>query len=310
MPTEQENVQYLYLVLTHGGAPTIDYDAVSDAMQLSRGAVSKRWSRLKKAMEQGEAPGPSVYRFLWLCVKHSNRDKSLNWNEIAAHCNTTAGAAAKRYSRMKQAFENGDAPPGLDTSGGAGAGDGASPRDVPKTPRKNNKALTPAGDTTPTPTPASKRKRASAAKKAEHDGNDDVDAAPAQTPSKKAKATPKKKTAVKNEEVDNNGQEDMEMRTPSNKSKAKATPKKKVAVDVKGLSTPTKTHDNMSTPSSSEAMTLIASSMDGATEADADADADVDEPDIYIDAKEWVHHLVGGSTGSHGSTAGSDQHDM
>lgn len=34
-----------------------------------------------------------------------------DWNDIAAKCNTTAGAASKRYSRMKQAFESGAAAP-------------------------------------------------------------------------------------------------------------------------------------------------------------------------------------------------------
>jgi hypothetical protein len=44
-------------------------------MDLKKGAVTKRWSRLTKVMENGEAPSPSVYKFLWLCVKHSSRDK-------------------------------------------------------------------------------------------------------------------------------------------------------------------------------------------------------------------------------------------
>jgi hypothetical protein len=53
----------------------IDWDAVAEALDLKKGAVSKRWSRLKKSMDAGEAPGPSVYKFLWLCIKHSTRDK-------------------------------------------------------------------------------------------------------------------------------------------------------------------------------------------------------------------------------------------
>jgi hypothetical protein len=44
-------------------------------MDLKKGAVSKRWSRLKQSMEKGETPSGSVYTFLWLCVKHSTRDK-------------------------------------------------------------------------------------------------------------------------------------------------------------------------------------------------------------------------------------------
>jgi hypothetical protein len=53
----------------------IDWEAVGAAMDLKKGAVSKRWSRLKTSMEKGESPGGSVYNFLWLCLKHSNRDK-------------------------------------------------------------------------------------------------------------------------------------------------------------------------------------------------------------------------------------------
>lgn len=55
--------------------PQVDWDAVGEALELSRGAVNKRWSRLKKAMEKEEAPSGSTYPFLWLCVKHSIRDK-------------------------------------------------------------------------------------------------------------------------------------------------------------------------------------------------------------------------------------------
>lgn len=55
--------------------------------------------------------------------------QAFDWNDIAAKCNTTAGAASKRYSRMKLAFENGAAaPPATPTKKGADKGtDGASP---------------------------------------------------------------------------------------------------------------------------------------------------------------------------------------
>lgn len=125
MPTEEENTQYLYLVLTNAGNPTvslpapiifppslsyilapsfptsfpyfsmmisrliyvqIDWDAVGKAMELSKAAVSKRWSRLKQAVQKGESPSGSSYQFLWLCVKHSSRDKvnfgSLSFNPL------------------------------------------------------------------------------------------------------------------------------------------------------------------------------------------------------------------------------------
>ncbi|RYO45447.1 hypothetical protein AA0113_g10389 [Alternaria arborescens] len=111
MPSEVENINYLYLVLTNDGNPTIDWDAVSSALDLEKGAVTKRWSRLKQAMEKNDVPGGTPYQFLWLCVKHNTRAQPPNWNDIAAKANTTAGAASKRYSRMKKAFEeNGTAP--------------------------------------------------------------------------------------------------------------------------------------------------------------------------------------------------------
>ncbi|KAJ4352441.1 uncharacterized protein N0V89_007789 [Didymosphaeria variabile] len=139
MPTEEENIQYLYLVLTHNGTPTINWPPISTALSLSPGATSKRWSRLKKAVEEGKPAGKGSYELLWLCVKHSSRDKALDWKTIAAQCGTTSGAASKRYSRMKQAWEkegSSDSPP-------------ATPK---KAATKTDKAATP------------KRKRASATK--------------------------------------------------------------------------------------------------------------------------------------------------
>lgn len=92
MPSDAENTMFLYLVLTHENKPVvslhlfppecylvltfgqqIDWNAVGTAMNLNKGAVSKRWSRLKQAMDKGGDPSGSTYEFLWLCVKHSNR---------------------------------------------------------------------------------------------------------------------------------------------------------------------------------------------------------------------------------------------
>ncbi|KAG9194673.1 hypothetical protein G6011_04708 [Alternaria panax] len=111
MPSEAENIKYLYLVLTNDGDPIIDWDAVSAALDLKKGAVTKRWSRLKQAMKKNEAPGGTTYQFLWLCVKHHTRTQPPNWNEIAAKANTTSGAASKRYSRMKKVFEENETAP-------------------------------------------------------------------------------------------------------------------------------------------------------------------------------------------------------
>lgn len=49
-------------------------------MDLKKGAVSKRWSRLKQSMEKGETPGGSECKFLWLCLRHLKRD------QVCTHC--------------------------------------------------------------------------------------------------------------------------------------------------------------------------------------------------------------------------------
>ncbi|KAF1993008.1 hypothetical protein P154DRAFT_107178 [Amniculicola lignicola CBS 123094] len=118
MPSDEDNVKYLYTVLTAAGPPSVDWAAVGTALDLKPGAVSKRWSRLKQGMEKGNPPA-TAHPFLWLCMKHSTREKAPDWHDIAQKCNTTAGAASKRYSRMKQAFENGAPVPTLtdDTAG-------------------------------------------------------------------------------------------------------------------------------------------------------------------------------------------------
>ncbi|KAL1597952.1 hypothetical protein SLS60_008440 [Paraconiothyrium brasiliense] len=131
MPTEEENIQYLYLVLTHNGPPTINWPPISTALSLSAGATSKRWSRLKKALEEGKPAGKGSYELLWLCVKHSSRDKALDWKAIAAQCGTTTGAASKRYSRMKQAWEkdgSSDSPPATPKKAAAKTGKAATPK--------------------------------------------------------------------------------------------------------------------------------------------------------------------------------------
>lgn len=53
----------------------IDWEPVCATFDLKRGAATKRWSRLKKTMEEGRDPGGDTYSFLWECVKHLKRDK-------------------------------------------------------------------------------------------------------------------------------------------------------------------------------------------------------------------------------------------
>ncbi|KAJ4301651.1 hypothetical protein N0V90_003744 [Kalmusia sp. IMI 367209] len=108
MPTEEENIQYLYLVVTNSGPPQFDWPSVCKEVKLSQGAASKRWSRLKQAIEAGKPAGAGSLALLWLLVKHRTSDKIPDWKDIAQKCGTTPGAASKRFSRMKQAFDKGD----------------------------------------------------------------------------------------------------------------------------------------------------------------------------------------------------------
>ncbi|ORY18998.1 hypothetical protein BCR34DRAFT_472521 [Clohesyomyces aquaticus] len=111
MPADEENAKYLYLVLTAAGPSSIDWAAVAKDLDLKPGATSKRWSRLKQAMNENKPPGPTAYQFLWLCIKHCKEGKAPDWKFIAEKCDTTVGAASKRYSRLKIAMEKGEAMP-------------------------------------------------------------------------------------------------------------------------------------------------------------------------------------------------------
>ncbi|KZM25880.1 hypothetical protein ST47_g2942 [Ascochyta rabiei] len=197
MPSEQENIQYLYLVLTHGGVPTINWDAICADLQLEKGAVTKRWSRLKQAMDKGVEPARSNHEFLWLMVKHSARDKAFDWDGIADKCNSTKAACSKRYSRLKIAFDKGDAPPPTPTKASKSA-----PTTPKQTPRKSKLKTEDDSEDTPT-TPVSKRKRtpakkptASLADKFKPETDEDEEEERAKP--KRAKSTPEVKRKPKN----------------------------------------------------------------------------------------------------------------
>jgi hypothetical protein len=180
----------------------------------------------------------------------------MNWNEIAEQCGTTSGAASKRYSRMKQALEAGDVPPG---------GDLASP--APKTPskatpKKKKKALTPAGDSTPTP----KRKRATLNKKTVEEGKDHDEELDFKLDSKP--------------NFEDGQNEDMHPPKKGKVKKPRATPESKVTV---------KKETSMSVPTS-EATTFIKD------EVEDDIEDTIEDGDGFVDAKEWVNELAGGST--------------
>lgn len=53
----------------------VDWDPICATLDLQKGAVTKRWSRLKKSIEAGEKATSANHEFLWLMVKHSTRKK-------------------------------------------------------------------------------------------------------------------------------------------------------------------------------------------------------------------------------------------
>lgn len=81
-------------------------------------------------MEAGKPPGPSAHQFLWLCVKNTEPLQAPDWKVIGPACNTTPGAASKRFSRLKQAMAAGAPAPGV------GSGDA----DEPTTPKRKRVA--------------------------------------------------------------------------------------------------------------------------------------------------------------------------
>lgn len=182
----------------------------------------------------------------------------MNWDEIATKCNTTSGAASKRYSRMKQAFEEGVAPPGV------------SPKVTPS-------------KTKPTPKSTPKKIAATSPDDANGDGEEEYAGATSTPTSKRKRASSKKKpqaTAEEqkfkpNPEDDEDGLSDEEMERKRVKAiKCKATPKPKPkpeaivnpsAVKTQGARTPT-----------TEATTLVKSEND---DDDAFHDAQEEQQD-------------------------------
>lgn len=122
--------------------------------------------------------------------------QALDWKSIASACGTTPGAASKRYSRMKTAWED-DSPCPSAAGGGATA---------PATPNKTPAATSAAN----TPTP--KRKRAPATKHESkqvgvekyHTDSDDASEDASPSPKKRVRArlparAPVRKSTVKSE---------------------------------------------------------------------------------------------------------------
>jgi hypothetical protein len=180
----------------------------------------------------------------------------MNWNEIAEQCNTTAGAASKRYSRMKQAFEAGGGPPGSNPASPA-------PKTLSKTTRRKAKATTTDGEATPIP----KRKRATLKKKAV--GEEEMEA----------------KSDVEYDEEDMGGTKKAKVVRP------KATPKPKADSNVL-----VKKEAILPEPTNG---------IENEIEAEVEDFVDAQEWANSVDARKWVHDLVGGST-----TTDEESHSM
>ena len=87
--------------------------------------------------------------------------QAYDWEGIASQCNSTKGACSKRYSRLKLAFERGDAPPSTPGK--------SIPSTPKKTPHKCKGNVDDDGDGTPSSTP--KRKRTPTKKVADDNNN-------------------------------------------------------------------------------------------------------------------------------------------
>ncbi|KAF7442503.1 hypothetical protein A1F99_133720 [Pyrenophora tritici-repentis] len=107
MPTIDENIQFLHLVLTNDGKPAVNYSAVAAALNIRVSTVVKRLSRLNQSMDNDNAPRKSAYQFLWLCIKHTTGVQPINWVEIAAKCETTVGAVVEQYRQVGMELDNG-----------------------------------------------------------------------------------------------------------------------------------------------------------------------------------------------------------
>ncbi|KAF3003563.1 NADPH:quinone reductase [Curvularia kusanoi] len=194
MPTNEENVKFLHGVLTNKGVPKVNWDPICEALDLKKGAVQKRWSRLQHAAAKGDKLPGSAEQLLWLMVKHqtSDTDKSFDWQAIAEACNSTPGAVSKRFSRLKLAMENGAAPPS------APATANSSPEAVKKTPTKGNGKAKDDEDIMATPTKRKRIVKEVDPKDNEDDskGNEDDGEEIGLTP-KRSKATPKSKPRPK-----------------------------------------------------------------------------------------------------------------
>ena len=116
--------------------------------------------------------------------------QGFDWESIAEQCGSTKGAVSKRFSRMKLAFERGDAPPPSTPTNGSKAA--ANPK---KTSSKAKVKTEEDDEGTPTTTP--KRKRTPSKKKMDYTEAEDDDEELDEKP-KRAKSTPKAKPRPKN----------------------------------------------------------------------------------------------------------------
>lgn len=89
MPTPEENVKFLFLILTDHGQPAVctfslscseplltpsqvNWEPICEELTLEKGAATKRWSRLKQSVEKGEDLPGSAQQLLWLMLKNSD----------------------------------------------------------------------------------------------------------------------------------------------------------------------------------------------------------------------------------------------
>jgi hypothetical protein len=150
----------------------------------------------------------------------------MDWAAIADVCNTTKGAASKRYSRLKLAFERGDGPPASSANGGTS-------KSTPKkaTPKKATKK----DESTTTPESAPKSSFRKIAPKPAgwtpiNAPSEDPETPPPSAPKRK-RAAPKKKVNEEQIKTEAEEGEDAAEEKPSKRPRARVSKKKTVMED-------------------------------------------------------------------------------
>ncbi|KAK0645115.1 hypothetical protein DIS24_g8225 [Lasiodiplodia hormozganensis] len=140
MPTDLDNAKLMFLCLKFSTATTFDYKKIGEECKISTGAASKRMSRLKQAVKEGKENGLDV-RYLWSCIQHSDMN-NVDFKAVGEELSLNAGAASKRWSRLKMALERGETGSTTAAAPGGKQGNGSNGKKSATSNRKRQNAET------------------------------------------------------------------------------------------------------------------------------------------------------------------------